>query len=210
MRTLGFADVEVTPSGPDGGLDVVARDAAAQVKHYAASPVGAPAVQQLRGATPEGAWALFYALSGYTTAAVDFADRAKVALFRYDEDAIAIAVNDAASFLVRSQQTEATARPEAFSFEQDVKAVTQQYLDVSVKFFMSLANHGVEVAEVTGTFHPFVKAVLAEMSRVQEVLGGVDDRIVPISEAMSATQQINEATERLVAAMETLPEHLRI
>lgn len=40
-ETLQLAEVWLTGSGNDGGIDVESRDAVAQVKHYL-SPVGAP------------------------------------------------------------------------------------------------------------------------------------------------------------------------
>lgn len=50
MKKLGFDDAKLTPPGVDGGIDVTAEAAVAQVKHYATAPIGAPPVQQLRGA----------------------------------------------------------------------------------------------------------------------------------------------------------------
>jgi hypothetical protein len=82
-RRLGFEDATVTKSGNDGGIDVESADAVAQVKHHT-NPVGGPEIQQLRGAAHGRNAALFYALSGYTTAGERFADKAGVALFRYD------------------------------------------------------------------------------------------------------------------------------
>jgi len=166
-------------------------------------------VQQLRGAAPEGSWALFYALSGYTASAVQVADQARVALFRYDQDANGTTVNEVADFLLRSRQTDATARPEAFALEQKIKAVTQQSFDVAVSLFMSLANRGLEVAKVTGTFHPFVRAVLDELDRVHGITQGVHDRTVTVSEFLQAAEQIKDAAGRLITAMDGLPDSLR-
>ncbi|WP_405859944.1 restriction endonuclease [Streptomyces sp. NBC_00090] len=39
MHGLGFTDAQMTGAGADGGIDVIARDAIAQVKHYS-QPVG--------------------------------------------------------------------------------------------------------------------------------------------------------------------------
>jgi hypothetical protein len=84
MRTqLGFADAQVTRSGPDGGLDAVAASAAAQVKHYA-GPVGAPEVQRLVGAAHLATTRIFYAQTGFTDSARAYAESGEVALFSYD------------------------------------------------------------------------------------------------------------------------------
>lgn len=86
MRSLGFADADVTPLGVDGGIDVLAGGAVAQVKHFSAGSIGAPIVQQLKGVAGADRGAVFYALSGYTAAALAFAESAGVALFRYQLD----------------------------------------------------------------------------------------------------------------------------
>ena len=48
MRDHGHPDAQLTPVGPDGGVDVVAASAIAQVKHYA-RPVGPRPVRELAG-----------------------------------------------------------------------------------------------------------------------------------------------------------------
>ena len=83
MVELGFDDANVTPPGADGGVDVTARGARAQVKHFANGPVGAPAVQRLIGAASGTAHGLFYSLTGYTAAAVRLAEESGTALFSY-------------------------------------------------------------------------------------------------------------------------------
>ncbi|WP_175477115.1 restriction endonuclease [Ruania alba] len=80
---LGFPDAVPTRTGTDGGLDAVATGAAAQVKHYAGQ-VGSPDVQQLVGAAHDAAVRIFYAQSGYTATALEYAESADVALFSYD------------------------------------------------------------------------------------------------------------------------------
>ncbi|MDQ0426028.1 restriction endonuclease [Cellulomonas iranensis] len=80
MRALGFHDAAVSPDGVDAGFDVEARRAVAQVKYWA-HPVGRPQVQNLVGANQHDAVMLFYARSGFTTAAARFADQVGVALF---------------------------------------------------------------------------------------------------------------------------------
>lgn len=105
MRTrLGFADALVTPPGVDAGIDVVATGAAAQVKHYADKPVGAPEVQQARGAAYSVESLLFYALSGYTDTALKAAANSGVCLFKYTIYGDVTAVNVEAKRLLAIAQ----------------------------------------------------------------------------------------------------------
>ena len=84
MASLGYSDAMTTAAGRDGGIDVVAEGVVAQVKAQV-RPVGAPQVQQLFGvAASNGVRALFYALSGYTPAALAFAEANEVYLFEFD------------------------------------------------------------------------------------------------------------------------------
>ena len=81
MRDIGFTDARVTPPGSDGGIDVVSTYAVAQVKAQAAL-VSRPQIQQLKGAaTAMGRRALFYASSGFTEGAIQWANSADVSLF---------------------------------------------------------------------------------------------------------------------------------
>lgn len=82
VHALGISDARVTAQGVDGGLDVTSERAVAQVKHHGGA-VGAPDVQQLRGAAHGVPHALFYSLSGFTPAARVAADGSYVALFTY-------------------------------------------------------------------------------------------------------------------------------
>jgi hypothetical protein len=110
MRTLGFTDAETTAGGRDGGLDVTAEHAIAQVKMLAL-PVGAPPVQQLRGTRPLVPHHLFYSTSGYTSAALAVADEIGVALFRIERDGTVTGVNDAANGLAASGGLAPTVSP---------------------------------------------------------------------------------------------------
>lgn len=92
MRAYGFSDARTTPSGADGGLDVVSRWGCAQVKFFS-NPVGRPDIQKLKGASHGRDRALFYALSGYTPAAVQWADQAQVALWQFDQYGMVWPVN---------------------------------------------------------------------------------------------------------------------
>ncbi|WP_298944564.1 restriction endonuclease [uncultured Microbacterium sp.] len=84
MREIGFADAATTRASVDGGLDVIASKAAAQVKHQSA-PVGAPAVQQLKGAGWRYTHLLFFSSSGFTALAQAAANDGGIALFAFDE-----------------------------------------------------------------------------------------------------------------------------
>ncbi|MEU9987184.1 restriction endonuclease [Streptomyces sp. NPDC048045] len=84
MRSLGFTDARVTDAGADGGIDVIARDAIAQVKYYS-QPIGVGPVRELRGVADSHHHLLFYASGGYTATARQFADEKKVALFSVQE-----------------------------------------------------------------------------------------------------------------------------
>lgn len=84
MRFWGFDDAKATPVGADEGIDVVSETAVAQVKAHMV-PIGRPDLQNLAGvAAVEGKTALFFALNGYTAQAIQWADRAKMALFTFD------------------------------------------------------------------------------------------------------------------------------
>lgn len=98
MRALGFAQVRRMPDGIDGGIDVTATNAVAQVKYHAA-PIGGPDVQRLRGAAPVTEHLLFYSSSGYTSAAAKAAELAKVCLFSYSTANVVEAENEPARFL---------------------------------------------------------------------------------------------------------------
>jgi len=84
MRWLGWGDASITPQGRDGGIDVMASHAIAQVKAHV-NPIGRPEVQQLFGvATSVSRTPLFFASGGYTPQAILWADEVSMALFRFD------------------------------------------------------------------------------------------------------------------------------
>ncbi|NME78966.1 restriction endonuclease [Rhodococcus sp. 105337] len=91
MRDMGFVDAIVTGAGPDGGLDVVARRAVAQVKWMHAR-VGRPDLQRLYGArgSDHSKSLLFFtelfSESPYTPQAVDYANAHGIGLFAYTSD----------------------------------------------------------------------------------------------------------------------------
>jgi hypothetical protein len=98
MRGLGFTDAQLTAAGADGGIDVMARDAVAQVKHYS-QPIGVGPVRELRGVADAHQHLLFYASGGYTAAARQFADDRRIALFSLQELGHITALNGAAARL---------------------------------------------------------------------------------------------------------------
>ncbi|WP_158778754.1 restriction endonuclease [Streptomyces cellulosae] len=102
MRNLGFTDARVTGDGADGGIDVIARDAVAQVKHYS-QPIGVGPIRELRGVADPHHHLLFYASGGYTATARQFADERRVALFSLLELGHITPLNDAADRLSARQ-----------------------------------------------------------------------------------------------------------
>ncbi|BBH67719.1 hypothetical protein ACTI_44040 [Actinoplanes sp. OR16] len=122
MRATGFPDARLTGAGRDGGIDVASSLAVAQVKMLA-QPVGAPAVQQLRGARLNMTCYLFYSTSGYTSAAQAMADELGVCLFGIDRTGAVEPVNAAARTLLRAvveSVGEAPSGPDAKEFADAV------------------------------------------------------------------------------------------
>ncbi len=85
MRKLGFTDARVTAGGADGGIDVRSSAALAQVK-WRGGMVGRPELQALFGARGSdfSKQLLFFAASGYSQHAVEYADHSQIALFVYE------------------------------------------------------------------------------------------------------------------------------
>lgn len=105
MIHLGFKGVVVTQGVGDGGLDVVADSAAAQVK-YQAAPTGSPDVQRFFGASQGFSQRLFYA-GAYTPRAVEEAERLGIVLFAFTPAGGVLPVNEAAHSMVPSRSTPA-------------------------------------------------------------------------------------------------------
>lgn len=101
MHALGFLDARVTNRGPDGGIDVIASGAVAQVKWHI-NPVGRPDVQRLYGArgNRHNLRMLFFAAIDYTASAVAYADEVGIALFIMPSDGTLVAKNGAAHQLI--------------------------------------------------------------------------------------------------------------
>ncbi|WP_162893265.1 restriction endonuclease [Microbacterium halotolerans] len=84
MRYLGEDDAATTQYSGDGGVDVTSLHYIAQVKHYTGT-VGVGEVREFAGvAGVDGRRALFFTSGQYARGAIDFADNAGIALFRYD------------------------------------------------------------------------------------------------------------------------------
>ena len=84
MRWLGWGDASLTPPGKDGGIDVIATHAVAQVKAHV-NPIGRPEVQKLFGVSASmQRTPLFFASAGYTPDATAWANEVSMALFRFD------------------------------------------------------------------------------------------------------------------------------
>lgn len=83
MRGLGYHDARVTRVGADGGVDVRASGAIAQVK-FRGGMTSRPDVQRLVGAAGrQRLQLLFFSASGYSSKAVEYAIEMDVALFTY-------------------------------------------------------------------------------------------------------------------------------
>ena len=95
MREWGFTDAVATTGGADGGIDVRSSRALAQVK-WRGGLAGRPDLQKLygaRGADTSKAL-LFFAASGYSKAALDYAKDVGMSLYIYDPVGTVTAVND--------------------------------------------------------------------------------------------------------------------
>lgn len=103
LRHLGVHDAEVTQQTADGGVDVVSRQLAVSVKHYA----GAVPVEEVREifgvAVAAGLTPMLWTSGRLTETAKQFADLAPVAVVTYEvETAAWTATNDAARAALRS------------------------------------------------------------------------------------------------------------
>lgn len=99
MRAMGWRDAKITASGPDGGIDVTANGAIAQVKWRKSGPTGRPDLQRLFGARAYNHHQvmLFFTATMYTVAAIEYANQCGIALFCYDDYGSLSAVNRIAS-----------------------------------------------------------------------------------------------------------------
>ncbi|WP_084079259.1 restriction endonuclease [Demequina sp. NBRC 110057] len=84
LRHLGATEAEVTQQSSDGGVDVICKDHLVSVKHYS----GSVPVEEVREifavATLEGKLAAMWTSGALTSAGVEFAERASIAVVHYD------------------------------------------------------------------------------------------------------------------------------
>lgn len=101
MRHLGEVGAEATQFQGDGGVDVAGERFIAQVKHFSGS-VGVAPIREIAGVSiTDGRGALFFTSKGYSTGAIEFANKAGVALFIYSaERAELFGINDRAKSLM--------------------------------------------------------------------------------------------------------------
>lgn len=101
LRRNGGRRVHLSGAGPDGGVDVITRDLAVQVKHIARR-VGRPTLQQTVGAalTLDRAPVVF-STSGFSAPAVAYADEHDVAIFELYRNGDAAPMNQTARRLGR-------------------------------------------------------------------------------------------------------------
>jgi len=124
MRDLGFPDATTTPPGGDGGVDVTAAHAVAQVKLHAKA-VQRPDVQRIRGVAHDGRAALVYSWSGYSKGALAFADTADVALFDV-RNSRPVPVSQAATRLVHRANKQQEVQRQAESKRREDLARAEQ------------------------------------------------------------------------------------
>lgn len=202
MERLGLTGATLTASGADQGIDVVADDAVAQVKHFG-TPVGAPVVQQLRGAAHGVDWALFYALSGYTDPAVRYADSANVALFSYTTGGHVAAVNAAARYLEEKAGAGEGFDASEFEMRQQAQRRAQDAFDRAVSIFTASAQGAIGAYESNPAAEHLLDEVRVESRRVERAIRNVSDRgTLPMSEFVAVAQEIIEAAERLAIEVE--------
>ena len=102
LHYLGYSNAAVSPIGADGGVDVLSSRAVAQVKS-GETPTGRPIIQQIYGvAALREKEAIVFSVAPFTDEAMEWADRARVALFRLDLTGMATPANPRAESLYAS------------------------------------------------------------------------------------------------------------
>lgn len=234
MKQIGFPDAKSTGSGADGGLDVVSLTAAAQVKAWN-SPVGAPELQKLKGAAHSYERILFYALSGYTAQAEEYAASVGIALFTFSPQNTVQAVNETAISLEReltqeSAYANAALQIQGLQFEMqevsDLSQVAVDWLTLSpfihmvpneyhtqrverlTKTLMGLSVLQMQAAAVSATMDPASAKEIVENGKgfAQEVVMSIDTNLDIDLEGLSA----REAAKALRESLEGDTARLRI
>lgn len=196
MRTMGFTGVALTVGGADGGVDVSADGAVAQVK-FTSAPIGGPVVQQLRGAAHAAKHALFYSLSGYTTSAVAFGDAAGVALFTFDRTAGVSAANTTGRHMLAERGGSSSAP--ASELARATSKAYEDLLNQAVQLFTHHAGVALQDLPNGAAGDDIVAAVRQE----SHALGVIVDRIGSGTQRPSAVsagiQEILAAATRVEA-----------
>lgn len=140
MRLWGFPDAIATTGGADGGIDVRSSAALAQVK-WKGGVAGRPDLQRLYGArgSDTGKFMLFFAASGYSKQAVDYANQVGMALYTYDPLGEVSAVNAAGQTLMKGTST----KPRKTKLSQKEKLAVWWFLGIllSVALLILIASH---------------------------------------------------------------------
>jgi pyruvate/2-oxoglutarate dehydrogenase complex dihydrolipoamide acyltransferase (E2) component len=147
MRQIGFADAKRTSSGADGGIDVIAAGAVAQVKTHM-KPIGRPDLQRLSGVA-KGRTTLFFSLEGYTPEARKWGDLEGMALFRFDYQGEASPINRAAKALMAVAVTATPAQTPPPAVVGAISNDTDLGLSPVVRSI--LAKRGIDPASISGT-----------------------------------------------------------
>ena len=93
MAHFGEVDARLTVVGPDEGVDIESAETVVQVK-AGGSPTGRPVIQQLYGvAALAGKRPFVFSVAGFTAEALEWADKAGVALFTLDASGAARPAN---------------------------------------------------------------------------------------------------------------------
>jgi hypothetical protein len=103
MVYWGYYDAQATPVGPDGGLDVIAGRALAQVK-YRNVKTSRTEINEFHGsAEGSGKDELFFSLLGYTQQAIERADEKSIALFVFNHQGIPKPLNNSARHISKKR-----------------------------------------------------------------------------------------------------------
>ncbi len=111
MRHWGYTDAALTGGSSDGGIDIRATQALAQVK-FKAAQAGRPEVQNLVGAAGRNAAAqlIFFSAAGYSTHALAYANQQHVALFTFGPFGAIEPANHTARSITRRARIAAAAK----------------------------------------------------------------------------------------------------
>lgn len=110
MRYFGHADAALTGAGADGGIDVRATDAVAQVKAYTRGAIPRDMLHRLYGAaavdSPGASLYFFTIAKSYSQPAVNYANQTGMRLFRLTLDGNAVPANRAAEEALNAAQAD--------------------------------------------------------------------------------------------------------